>query len=705
MKFAIKYIALFIFILFSICVFANKLEKAYRDLSIYNYFSAKHRFEKLLKRKNSAASFGLSNIFYRNDNPFHNLDSAFTYIIKSKEAYEILKEKEKIKLKTLHIDSASIDSLFHLICQKKFKLVADSADVEFYNQFIVLFKSAPQLTDAINKRNELAFLNAKKSNSSDALCRFTETYPDASQVHEALQLYEKLLFAEETKSETLSEYVKFLENYPDNKNRIIAEEKIFMLSTKDGKLKSYLDFIIKYPKNQNVNTAWRNVYLLYTKEFSKEKIMDFIKIYPNYPFMNELNEDIKLSVISFYPIKKNNLWGFINEEGEVLIEPAYQWTSNFKEGFAIIQLNHKKGFINKRGENVIPPVFDDAENFNKGFAVVIRDDFYGLIDKTGKIVVPVKYNYLGELSDSLLLAEKDGKYGYLDEKGNTAIPFIYDAAGDFKNKFAYVKITEKMGIINQNGINVLRCEYDWIENFNNGIARVKKEDKFGILNSNADTILPIEYSYIGSFKNGLALIAQNNKYGYVNSNGKITIPIEFVFDNTTKEWADFNNGLAVFKQKNKFGLIDSTAKKIIEAKYDVIGNVGKNKWVPVLQKDKWIYLSLSKKQAPTGKFDYATPFNEQGFAIVKQKDLFYLINEKVEFITQSGFEKIELRQGFIQVLLNNKYGILSQNMEELAPIEYEQLEWIDNFIVKAKKENFIFYINLKNKKNIHTSEQ
>lgn len=705
MKSAIKYITFLVLLVFSISIFANKLKKAYSDLSIYNYFSAKHRFEKLLKRKTAAASFGLSTIFYRKDNPFHNLDSAFTYVIKSKNAYEKLKEKEKNKLKPLKIDSTSIDSLFHLICQKKYTLVVDSANVEFYNQFIALFTSAPQLTEAVNKRNELAFLNAKKINTSDALCRFTETYPDASQVNEALQLYEKLLFLEETKSETLSEYVKFIENYPDNKNRIIAEEKIFMLSTKDGKLKSYLDFIIKYPKNQNVNTAWRNVYLLYTKEFSKEKIIDFIKIYPSYPFMKELNEDIKLSEIIFYPIKQNNLWGYINNEGEILIKPTYQWASTFKEGFAVIQQNNKKGFINKRGEIVIPPVFDDAENFNKGFAVVIRDDFYGLIDKTGKIVVPIKYNYLGELSDSLLLAEKDRKYGYLDEKGNTAIPFIYDAAGDFKNKFAYVKITEKMGIINQYGINVLRCEYDWIENFNKGIARVKKENDFGILNSEADTILPIAYSYIGSFKNELALIAQNNKYGYVNSDGKITIPLEFAFDNTTKEWADFSNGYAVFKQKNKFGLIDSTAKKIIEPKYDAVGSIGKNKWIPVLQKDKWTYISLSKKQAPTAKFDYATPFNEQGFAIIKQKDLFYLINEKAEIIIQKGFDKIEFKQEFIQVLLNNKYGILSQNIEELLPAEYEQIEWIDNFIVKAEKEDSVFYINLKNKKNIYQSER
>ncbi|NUM51377.1 MAG: WG repeat-containing protein [Flavobacteriales bacterium] len=705
MKCYIKYLVLFALFTIEIGAFASRLKKAHRDLSAYNYFAAKHRFEKLMKRKPVPAAFGLSTIFYRNDNPFHQLDSAYLYILKSQSNYAVLKNKQKEKLKAFGIDSAKIDSLFLLICKKKYNKVADSANIDFYNQFIQLFTKAPQWGEAINNRNILAFQQAKKINTSDAICRFTESYPDAPQVEEALLLYDKLLFAEETRTGTLDEYIRFTENHPFNSNKIIAEEKIFILSTKDGKLNSYEDFISKFPFNPNVNTAWRNIYTLYTKEFSKEKIIDFRKKYPSYPFMNELEEDLKLSEIFFLPVRFQHKWGYISNEGDTLIKPKYQWASMFSEGFAVVQLNNKKGFINKRGEYVIAPVFDDAENFYKEYAIIARDSLYGLIDKTGKIIIPIEYSYLDEFSDSLFLAEKEGQFGYLDAKGNTAIPFIYNAAGDFKNNFAYVKIADKMGIINRKGINVLRCEYDWIENFTNGLARVKKENKFGILNTKADTILSIIYDYIGPFKNHLAIVAVNDKYGYVNTNGKICIPLEFSFDAGTKEWADFTNGYAIFKQKNKFGLIDSTGKKVLEAKYDAVGNIGKNLWVPVLQKDKWVYVSLSKKPAPSGKFDYASFFNHYSVAIVKQKELYYLINDKTEWLTLQGFDKIVFWEDFIQVQLKGKWGLYTLNAEELIPIEYEKIERINPSVVVAQKEDSLFYINLQNKKIIHSSGQ
>ena len=59
---------------------ANKITKGFEALQEFNYFEAKKLFTKSLKKYPAPASFGLATIYYRKDNPFHSLDSAYKYI-------------------------------------------------------------------------------------------------------------------------------------------------------------------------------------------------------------------------------------------------------------------------------------------------------------------------------------------------------------------------------------------------------------------------------------------------------------------------------------------------------------------------------------------------------------------------------------------------------------------------------------------------
>lgn len=673
---------------------AGRTKRAFNNLQIYNYFAAKKQFEKMRKRKPAAASFGLSIIYQRTDNPFHNLDSAYNYAFACRKYFEKLSEKNKEKMLEYKIHAKAIDSLFHLICQKAFQKALDSNDVSYYAHFISHFSDAPQRIEAISKRNELAFQQARSMLTSDALCRYTETYPDAEQVPLALQLFEKLLYAEHTKNGSLEEYIFFASEYPNSPYKSRAEDEIFNLFTREGSIEKYAEFIKQFPDNPNTDIAWRNIYALYTSSFTREKILSFKNAYPHFPFMQELESDLILADMEFFPVTKDSLWGFIDANGVQHIKPAFSAVSNFSEGIAVVSKNMKKGYINKKGAYIVAPVFDDAEPFVHNYAVVMRDDKYGAIDKTGKLVVPPVYDYIGEYRDSLFAAEKDEKYGYVGAKGKTAIPFIYDAAGDFENGYAYVQIADKKGIINKKGINVLRCEYDWIDNMQQGLIRVIKDGQFGVLNVQGDTIVPIAYAYIGPFRNNRAMLAENDKYGFVPASGKKIIAAEFSFDHAAKEWGDFQNGYALFKQKNKFGLIDTNGKKVLEPKYDLIGKAGQNKFVPVLQKDKWTYVSLSAKQAPGGKFEQAGGFSEHGLALVKIKDVYHLLHEKGHIITEEGYEKIEWKGHTIFVMRNGMYGLLDNKGKELLKPIYKSLHMLNEYLVRAETDEGYIYINL-----------
>ena len=90
-------------------------------------------------------------------------------------------------------------------------------------------------------------------------------------------------------------------------------------------------------------------------------------------------------------IKKAVRYILCTEEGkEIALE--YDKVTDFKNGFARVELNGKSGYINEIGEEIIPPKYDKVSDFKKGFARVELNDKYGFINKTGKEVVPIIFD-------------------------------------------------------------------------------------------------------------------------------------------------------------------------------------------------------------------------------------------------------------------------------------------------------------------------
>ena len=74
----------------------------------------------------------------------------------------------------------------------------------------------------------------------------------------------------------------------------------------------------------------------------------------------------------------------------------YNVVVNFFEGLAVVLLNGQWGFVNQQGQVVIPLKYSYAWSFRKGLAVVELNGQYGVVDKTGKELLPCVYNE-GEL--------------------------------------------------------------------------------------------------------------------------------------------------------------------------------------------------------------------------------------------------------------------------------------------------------------------
>ena len=81
-------------------------------------------------------------------------------------------------------------------------------------------------------------------------------------------------------------------------------------------------------------------------------------------------------------------WGFIDEEGELVIEPRFEKASEFSEGLSVVKYKGKYGAINRKGEFVIEPRFRYLAGPSEGFfAFATRKNRVGYMDIEGRVVI------------------------------------------------------------------------------------------------------------------------------------------------------------------------------------------------------------------------------------------------------------------------------------------------------------------------------
>src|SRR3970040_1196107 len=145
-------------------------------------------------------------------------------------------------------------------------------------------------------------------------------------------------------------------------------------------------------------------------------------------FLQQCNQE----QTDLFPALKDDKYGYINNEGRVVISPQFQEAKEFKSGLARVRVNDKWGFINKSGEFVIPPKYNVIEDFNsniwidKDLAGVILDGKYYCIDLKGKIVRQ-ELNYF----EGLAKVEFGKKFGFIDTSRIFIIEPQFEEAGNF----------------------------------------------------------------------------------------------------------------------------------------------------------------------------------------------------------------------------------------------------------------------------------
>lgn len=136
-------------------------------------------------------------------------------------------------------------------------------------------------------------------------------------------------------------------------------------------------------------------------------------------------------------MRKGTLFGFLDDEGKVAIQPRFQTVRDFQGGRASFYEARKYGFIDKKGNVVIEAKFDYAADFSEGLAAVRVGERFGFVDQNGKLVIEPTFERVEAFSDGVAGAQRDKRWGYVGKDGKWKIEPKYLWVRPFRNGLAF----------------------------------------------------------------------------------------------------------------------------------------------------------------------------------------------------------------------------------------------------------------------------
>jgi len=435
------------FILFAFSTtfcFSQSIKKANKFFSKGELDKFQETIYKALEKDslNPGIDFLYAKLYLSNNYPNKNVDKAKEYIQNAFIKYENINDKIKNELKEINININSIDSLNIIIDSLAFDVALKKNSVDGFEYFMKKYPKSKNKEDAFNKRNAIVYESIKKLNTWRAYQYFIQSYKGAKQVKEAKKKYERLLYEEKTRDKTLGSYRLFLSQNKNTPFRNEIEKNILEISTESNNPAEYVDFLESFPKSKWYKSAINYLYYV-----SKKNINKYEKYFKNTGIYDSLNTIKKLDSIPLLGYYENEKYGFIDLNGNTIINPIYSSIKKeylcemIVDDFLIINEGDEKVILNKASDTIYRGDFIHAENLGNGIIKIIKKNEMELFHKSRKRIFSGQIDNAYTVHDKFILIEKNNKYELISFHGKKLFKSIFD---DVMNEGSFI-IFEKNG--------------------------------------------------------------------------------------------------------------------------------------------------------------------------------------------------------------------------------------------------------------------
>lgn len=283
---------------------------------------------------------------------------------------------------------------------------------------------------------------------------------------------------------------------------------------------------------------------------------------------------------------KFGLCRYLNRTTQQEIIPArFERGMPFSEGLAAVSIGGRFGYIDEQGKVVIEPRFDYAGEFSRGLAEVLVGDKTGIIDRKGEIVVPPMFQRAVPLTKDVIIAV-EGTWKFEPLGGS------FESYDGFANS----------GLYHVTGYWIRKPDLKYIRPFdreNGGAiwARERDSDGYGLLSSNGEWIVKPQYEYVGWLTDERAIVRKPVggalHSGAVDTKGQLVVPLQ--------SWrlSYFLNGLGIANdQSGKQALIDNSGNILGGRYFDKVERAEKGDISKVLIEGRWMGLDRAGNIVP-----------------------------------------------------------------------------------------------------------
>ncbi len=192
-------------------------------------------------------------------------------------------------------------------------------------------------------------------------------------------------------------------------------------------------------------------------------------------------------------VRVNDLWGYIDRSGNVVIEPQFDAAEAFVGGLAAIKVVDSWGRVNRDGDIVVTPQFDFLGRFSDGLARVKVGTDWRVADLSQLQAMGPDLPRWRHLSGNRIEIATEGKWGFVDESGAYVVDPVYEDALPFSEGLAAVELGGRWGFIDASGNVVVRPEYDGASAFLRGVATVLADGKWGYIDQAGEFLIGPRY--------------------------------------------------------------------------------------------------------------------------------------------------------------------------------------------------------------------
>lgn len=299
------------------------------------------------------------------------------------------------------------------------------------------------------------------------------------------------------------------------------------------------------------------------------------------PFYPPLQERMKLvdptlnTVV--YPVQLNNWWGFMNQSGQLMLYPQFEWTDYAWNGISRAVRDGKTGFISGHGNWIIAPQFSWADRFAETYAIIRHPEqmTYGFIDRRGKPITHFQFDGALRFSEGMAAVRVGNRCGFIDVRGKVVIELNFAKVRSFSEGLAMVQVPDPknrpgqlgpVGFINKAGQVIFAERSERVRDLGqmlDGMARVlivtPRGEQWGYMNRAFKLSIKPRFEDARDFYNGLAAVKFNGKWGYINKTGDFVVQPQFI-----EAW-DFKDGKTLMvKTRTGYGFINRVGEFLIE---------------------------------------------------------------------------------------------------------------------------------------------